>query len=355
VTNTLLDIASTNSSIDHPLCEECTDALMVQIEGQLLFTSNKAKSYVALLEQLQQMPQPDTPGLEAELKQLREEEAELEAEVAKLLEEQREAEKLLAEKQEQAQALADEEERYQVEYCKQRALWFDAEEERISFYNQKVHAHQHLEKLKQTNIFNIAFHIWKNDHISTINNFRLGRLPTMQVSWTEINAALGQMALLLVSLARRFEFTFSKYKIVPYGNHSYIRVLDSNNTVLPLYSHSGIKYIFDHSFDTAMMAFLECFLELVRALEQRTSTPLSLPYPIEKHCLHDPQGGSRYSVKTQFTPDEQWTKALKFLLTNLKWALTWVSLPLLTGAPSSAPPSVRPPASRAINMPPKSS
>ncbi|XP_018007303.1 beclin-1-like protein isoform X2 [Hyalella azteca] len=331
VANTLLDIASTNSSIDHPLCEECTDSLMLQIEEQLHFTANKAKSYVRLLEELQQMPQPDTNRLEAELKQLKDEELALEEEIAKLLQEQKEAEKILEEKQDQAQALADEEERYQIEYCKQRVLWFDVEEERISFYNQKVHTHQQLEKLKQTNIFNIAFHIWKDDHISTINNFRLGRLPTMQVTWTEINAALGQMALLLVSLARRFEFSFSKYKIVAYGNHSYIKVLDQSNTVLPLYSHSGIKYIFDHSFDTAMTAFLECFMELVRALEQRTNTTLSLPYPIDKHCLHDPQGGARYSVKTQFTPDEQWTKALKFLLTNLKWALTWVSSPLLTG------------------------
>lgn len=50
-----------------------------------------------------------------------------------------------------------------------------------SFHNQKVNSQQQLEKLKQTNIFNLAFHIWKDDHISTINNFRLGRTPTMHV------------------------------------------------------------------------------------------------------------------------------------------------------------------------------
>ena len=29
--------------------------------------------------------------------------------------------------------------------------------------------------------------------------------------------------------------------------------------------------------------------------------------------------------RTQFNSEERWTKALKFMLTNLKWALAWVS------------------------------
>lgn len=29
--------------------------------------------------------------------------------------------------------------------------------------------------------------------------------------------------------------------------------------------------------------------------------------------------------RIQFNSEEQWTKALKFLLTNLKWGLAWVS------------------------------
>lgn len=31
------------------------------------------------------------------------------------------------------------------------------------------------------------------------------------------------------------------------------------------------------------------------------------------------------SFRIQFNSEEQWTKALKFLLTNLKWGLAWVS------------------------------
>jgi len=31
------------------------------------------------------------------------------------------------------------------------------------------------------------------------------------------------------------------------------------------------------------------------------------------------------SSRIQLNSEEQWTKALKFMLTNLKWALAWVS------------------------------
>lgn len=31
------------------------------------------------------------------------------------------------------------------------------------------------------------------------------------------------------------------------------------------------------------------------------------------------------SYRIQFNSEEQWTKALKFMLTNLKWGLAWVS------------------------------
>lgn len=48
------------------------------------------------------------------------------------------------------------------------------------------------------------------------------------------------------------------------------------------------------------------------------------------------QDGCYFIYRTQFNPDEQWTKAVKYLLTNLKWALTWVSAPVLTQAPPAS-------------------
>jgi len=86
------------------------------------------------------------------------------------------------------------------------------------------YAQAQLEKLKKTNVFNATFHIWHSGHFGTINNFRLGRLPSAPVDWSEINAAWGQTALLLTALARKMNLNFQRFRLVPYGNHSYIEV-----------------------------------------------------------------------------------------------------------------------------------
>ena len=47
---------------------------------------------------------------------------------------------------------------------------------------------------------------------------------------------------------------------------------------------------------------------------------------MERGKIEDTGGsGQTFSIKMQFNSEEQWTKALKFMLTNLKWGLAWVS------------------------------
>lgn len=99
------------------------------------------------------------------------------------------------------------------------------EDDKRSLECQIAYSKQQLDKLRDTNIFNITFHIWHAGHFGTINNFRLGRLPSVSVDWSEINAAWGQTVLLLSALARKIGLTFERYRVVPFGNHSYVEVL----------------------------------------------------------------------------------------------------------------------------------
>ena len=62
---------------------------------------------------------------------------------------------------------------------------------------QLSYAKGQLERLSGLNVLNTTFHIWLQGNFGTINGFRLGRLPHIQVEWNEINAAWGQAALLL--------------------------------------------------------------------------------------------------------------------------------------------------------------
>lgn len=98
-----------------------------------------------------------------------------------------------------------------------------------------------LDRLKKTNVFNATFHIWylfvysaseslslsfcvllylnlflrcpyfrHSGQFGTINNFRLGRLPSVPVEWNEINAAWGQTVLLLHALANKMGLRFQR-------------------------------------------------------------------------------------------------------------------------------------------------
>jgi beclin 1 len=69
------------------------------------------------------------------------------------------------------------------------------------------------EFLKSTNILQQVFRISYQDEFGTISGFRLGKLPTVDVKWEEINMALGQAAYLLVVLAKRFNYKFEKHDI----------------------------------------------------------------------------------------------------------------------------------------------
>lgn len=76
------------------------------------------------------------------------------------------------------------------------------------------HVRYTLERLRHIRVLNDALFIWHSGPFATINNCRLGRMPTDPVPWTEINAGLGQLALLLASVAKRLGYVFRAYRCV---------------------------------------------------------------------------------------------------------------------------------------------
>ena len=124
--------------------------------------------------------------------------------------------------QAEAERLDQEEAQYQREYTEFKRQQLDLDEELKSVETQMRYAQMQLGKLKKTNVFNATFHIWHSGQFGTINNFRLGRLPSVPVEWNEINAAWGQTVLLLHALANKMGLKFQRCRLAPYGNHSYL-------------------------------------------------------------------------------------------------------------------------------------
>ncbi|XP_076459991.1 beclin-1-like [Babylonia areolata] len=326
VSNALFDFMSGQSEIDHPLCEECTDALLDKLDQELKQTEDECRDYRDFLDQLNTSEDSeDEAALDEELKQLRGEEERLTQELERVEEEQQKVEHQFALQKEEASKLEDSQAKYYRDYADLKRHRMELEDEQISIENQMQFATAQLNKLKQVNVFNSTFHIWHSGPFGTINGFRLGRLPNIQVEWSEINAAWGQAALLLHSLARKVDLTFDKYRLVPYGSYSYIENLEWERKKdmpkeLTLYGSGGFKFFWDTKFDQGMAAFLNCLEQLWKKIHDGNN----MPYVIEKDRLQDRETHNSFSVKTQFNCEEQWTKALKFMLTNLKWCLSWI-------------------------------
>ena len=325
VSTRLFDILSSQSEVDHPLCEECTDTLLNHLDEELSISENELHNYRKFIEESENTKDDiDENELDAELEKLRKEENDLLNELEGIESERDKIKKEMDRITEEEAALKKQEEQYWKDYGEYQKQIADFENEQVSVSNQLQYAQAQLDKLRKTNVFNSTFHIWHKGHFGTINGFRLGRLPSVPVEWTEINAAWGQTVLLLHSLSKRIGMTFKKYRLVPYGNHSFIECIDDKMKELPLYGSGGFRFFWDTKFDQAMVAFLDCLQQFKEEVEKGDSG-FYLPYRMEKGKIFDSRGSGSYSIKIQFNSEEHWTKALKFMLTNLKWGLAWVS------------------------------
>uniref|UniRef100_A0A224YIF2 Beclin 1 n=1 Tax=Rhipicephalus zambeziensis TaxID=60191 RepID=A0A224YIF2_9ACAR len=322
----LFELMTNQSAVDYPICEECTDNLLDQMERQLDLAEDECKDYRKYLEQLTNGEDEvvNLDELDAEFRKLQREERELLEAVEKIEKERSDVANERKQLADRLERLRADEDRYWREYSDLNRQLMQCSDDHASVQQQLKYSENKLGMLHKTNVFNATFHIWHNGHFGTINNFRLGRLPNVPVEWSEINMAWGQTVLLLHSLAEKMEMTFLRYRLVPFGNHSYLMCLEDPTRELPLYFAGGFKFLWDTKFDHAMVAFLDCLQQFREQVSKRDSN-FCLPYRIDKGKIEDSNTGQSCSIKIQFNSEEQWTKALKFMLTNLKWGLAWVS------------------------------
>lgn len=237
----LFDKLSNHSDINHPMCTECTDTLIEMVDKKLRQAEEDRVDFERYLDELESSTDStNVEQLAQELSDLNAEEKKLLQSLASLKVQEDSLNASIKSQMEEEGRLKEEQLKYNREYTKFRRELMITEDETRSVDNQLAYAQAQLDKLKNTNVFDATFHIWHDGHFGTINNFRLGRLPTVPVNWSEINAAWGQTALLLSSLARKMNLTFKRYLLVPYGDHSYIEELETGKQ-LPLHVKGGKK------------------------------------------------------------------------------------------------------------------
>jgi beclin 1 len=346
----LFEILSARSDIDHPVCVECTESLLEELQQKLDATVRERDAYVAFLKEMQANA-PTDEELRAREESLRKARDAEEAARKEMVELEREKEALDAELralEEESRQLDAEEEAFWRDRNAFASRLADFQNQRDSINAKFDHDSRQLEKLQRTNVYNDTFCISHDGTFATINGLRLGRLSSKPVDWPEINAAWGHALLLLVTVAERLGYRFDGYEPQPMGSTSRIIRYDTASPasssrlvapgsrsapppppkrhVLDLFSSGdaplGLTSFMHRKFDAGMTAFLELVRQLgahVHAQTSASGAPLSLPYVIEGDRIHG------VSIRLGVSQDEAWTKACKFTLTCCKFLLAHAS------------------------------
>ncbi|XP_003798881.1 beclin-2 [Otolemur garnettii] len=325
----IFDILSDQKVVDHPLCVECTDSLLGQLDTELALTEVDLQNYQRCLETAGERTRgDDRDALQRELRALELEEARLAQELDAVDRAHAGAAADLEAAQAETAELERQERQHLGDCCALEWQGLELLDQLGSLENQLERARAQLHLLKETDVFRATFEIREEGAFGIINNFRLGCLPAVPVAWNEISAAWGQTALLLQALATKIGLEFQRYRLFPCGSRSYLKSLAGDDPDLPLFCTGGRNSSSDDKFDDAMVAFLDCMQQFAEEAG-KGSQGLCLPYRIraDRGLLED-LGGSRehYSIRTLSNTKKQWTKALKFMLVNFKWSITWVSL-----------------------------
>ncbi|KAF6778971.1 hypothetical protein AHF37_01664 [Paragonimus kellicotti] len=267
------DDDDTDEDVDHMVKEDEAVASKLTLSGAELTESLGSEDQYASLTSQQLPKQGDekcTKKRRARLCEFQETVAQLRTKLADVLAEGIKLDQQLAADTAELERRTEELDRAQTQYNEQKQSLLEAEEELFSLQARVKHAEQHLQRLLRTNVLNTAFPIC--------------------------------------------------YRVVPLGSQS--KVIDlSNHKEYPLYyATSGMQLFGVSKFDNAMCIFLKCLNQVQLVVEELTQT--KLPYWIKDGGkIHDPREGRTYSIKWSGNSEENWTKALKMMLLNMKWII----------------------------------
>jgi beclin 1 len=351
----LFEILSARSDIDHPVCVECTELLLEELQKKLEATTRERDAYITFMKDMQASAPTDEElrAREEALQKAQQAEAAAREDIRQLEREKESLDAELAALSDETQQLDAQEEAFWRERNAFASRLADFQNERDSINSKFDHDSRQLEKLQRSNVYNDTFCISHDGTFATINGLRLGRLSTKPVDWPEINAAWGHALLLLVTVADKLAYRFDGYEPQPMGSTSRIIRYDHPSPsssrlssfpssarsapppppkrhVLDLYSSGdmplGLTFM-HRKFDNAMTAFLELVRQLGAHVHAQTGgqgaeeggTALSLPYRIEGDRIGD------VSIKLGIAQDDGWTKACKLTLTCCKFLLAHAS------------------------------
>lgn len=324
VVNNIFDIISGKNEIDHPLCNDCAKILYEKLKQQLakvkkenVFYQSYYNQFISDIENNEEESNNERDvGVEEEQINNLKEKQKSDFETLEIMEIQlKELEKEYSKLEQEAKELNE----LEKEVWKKANL-IQLKMDEYNDYKESIEISLNqmsdkLNSLHMANGYNDTFRIEYDGPFGTINGFRLGRLPSHQIDLCEINAAFGQTLLLLYSLAKKADFQFKNYRLIPNGSFSRVEKLDDNSYYDFFIKENIItigRLFKTWRIDKALIAFLQCLKQFGEYLENNNDSDkvFQLSYRIEQDKIGDA------SVKSK--EDEIWTRALKYILINLR-------------------------------------
>ena len=191
-----------------PLCEECASGVLRELQRRLEEAHSERELLRAAFAELEAgeggaaVTAVSADDLEREREAQREEEDELRAELEAARAERSELEAELRRLQERRRQQQEEEEARHATLNAAELGRQDAADESLRVSQLATHCERELNRLGRVSVYEDLFRIDVSGTLGTINALRLGRLPGVTVEWAELNAALGQVVLLVHTLAR---------------------------------------------------------------------------------------------------------------------------------------------------------
>lgn len=176
-----------------------------------------------------------------------------------------------------------------------------------------------LRRLSQLTCVNEMFHIWFEGPYGTINSFRIGYLRANDEKLiAQTDAGLGQAAMVIDTIASCSKYRFQQYQILPLGSTAKISKIDDRSSIYPLHIDQGPFTMFPRrNFNAALTGFMTCINELGEFVAAYDPT-MTMPFRIS--TSESKIGEVSYTYGDDV---ETWTRAMKFMLTNIKWIVAW--------------------------------
>jgi len=170
-----------------------------------------------------------------------------------------------------------------------------------------------IKQFSNSSLIDSLFNITCYDKYGVINGARLGFGSS--IIYDEINAGLGYIVFLTSIVAKKFEYEWKNFELVPMGNYS--KIIRKENNIIYELNTSGSSKNSTEKFNDALQAYLEALRELHEYLlvNNKITTIISNSDLNVKIGESDING---YPIKYDYNQPENWSQCMKFLLIILK-------------------------------------